>query len=72
MNGTWNMPGLQSSVLRTRESHIYFTWTSMIPSHATHESSHEESTRNSSYVLLFTGSRVNHKVVFKDSILQAH
>lgn len=40
----------------------------MIPSHAEHESSREESTRNSRInVLLSTGSREGHKVGFKDS-----
>ena len=43
-------PGLtyrESPAMRTRESRIYFTWTSVILSHAEHESSREESTRNS-------------------------
>lgn len=40
----------------------------MIPLHAEHESSREESTRNSRInVLLSIGSREGHKVVFKDS-----
>lgn len=40
----------------------------MILSHAEHESSHEASTHNSrNYVLLSTGSRKSHKVVFRDS-----
>lgn len=37
----------KSPALRTRESYIYFTWTSMILLHAKHESSREESTRKS-------------------------
>ena len=48
--GMSHAPGLthrESPAIRTRESRIYFTWTSMIPLHAEHESSREESTRNS-------------------------
>lgn len=53
MSHTPGLPYRESPAIRTRESHIYFTWTSMIPLHAEHESSHEESTRNSRKLCAF-------------------